>query len=43
MIVFKTEGGGGGLRAVWSGDDNDKEGYYLAPHGVSLGFVCDGE
>lgn len=34
-------------RAVWLGDDNDKEGYYLAPHGVSLCALClcmcDGE
>lgn len=45
MIVLKMEGGGGGgveRRAVWLGDDNDKEGYYSAPHGVSLffAFVC---
>lgn len=26
-------------RAVWLGDDNEKEGYYLAPRGVSLCFV----
>ncbi len=43
MIVLKTEGGGGRVvwRAVWLGDDNDKEGYYLAPRRVSLCFVCE--
>lgn len=39
--MLKKEGGGGvERRAVRLGDDNDKEGYYLASHGVSLHFVC---